>query len=227
MALKQIKKQPRRVGLSDQTKKILLGSSAGVLVVVAGVWAYYTFTTVAPPKLDTATAKQVVDYLGTDRGFTRLNYDNREKFMGDMWNQFGKGDNREQLAQAFDKMTPAEQEVFVDAVFETAKDRFLKQAVTYSDLPVHERKEFLDTAINNLETLRLSIGGAGPGGGSGGVSGGGRTNIAKPFERCMPKSTDGMTKMLVDRTSPRQRTKAQPLFDAIAVRYKEREQQRR
>lgn len=221
MAVKRKSQKPQRqqIALSDRTKKILLGSSGGVLVVVASFWAYYTFTTVPPPKLDKATAADVASFLGNERGISRLNYDNREKFLADMWAKFGDGDKREQLAAAFDKMTPAQRDVFINASFDLAKDRFLKQATTFQDLPPHKRTEFVDNMINQIETQRLSIGGAGPRSG--------KSNLAKAFESAVPNTTDGMTKVLIDRTNARQRAKAQPLFDAITVRYKERQDQRR
>lgn len=218
------KKQGGQIQLSDRTKKILLASSGSVLVIVLAWWAYFTFTTVSPPDVTKAAPESVAEYLGNPRGLARLNYDDRKKFLGQMWSQFSEGDKRDQLGKAFDKMTPVERQVFVDVAFDTAKDEFVKQAAEFNKTPVYKQKEFVDKAINFMEEQRRSIGGGGaPRGGGGGR--GGSTSITKVFEDSVPRSTDQMTRALVDRTSARQRAKALPLFDAMAVRYKERQEE--
>jgi hypothetical protein len=209
------RQQVRRVGLSDKSKKILLGSTGGVLAVVLAVWAYYNFTTVAPPNIQVASAKQVTSYLGNERGFARLNHDNREKFVERMWTQFSQGDRRAELSKAFDQMTPSERQVFVDAAFDTAKDRFLKQANEYNRLPEQRKAEFVANVINNLDAQRKAVGGYSAG-----------SNVAKSFEGSLPNTTDGITRLLADRTTARQRSRGQSFFDAIAAGYKERQEKR-
>lgn len=225
------KKQGRQIQLSDSQKKILLVSSGSVVAVALAWWAYFAFTTITPPDLTKAPAKEVARYLGNERGFTRLSYDDRKNFIGQIGAQF-TGDRQFQLAEAFDQMTPLERQVFVDAAFDAAKDEFVKQASEFNRTPQHKRKQFLDSMIDNIELQRRGIAGVGGGGGGGGggaVSGGVRrqANLTKAFESSVPRTTDGMTRALVDRTTARQRAKAQPLFDAIAIRYKERQEQQR
>jgi hypothetical protein len=204
------KPKARKLVLSDHTKKTLLIGTGSTLVVVGCCWAWFTFTTISPPDLKAAEPQKVVDFLGSSRGFPRMSVDGRERFLTQMWSRFSEGENREKLARSFEQMSSAERQAFVDAAFDTVKVRFLEQATEYNKLPKHKKTDFVDNMIRNIDTQRRSVGGYGGGG-----------NVLKSFEGSVPHTTDGMTKMLVERTSATQRTKAQPLFDDIAARYQE------
>ncbi|MBI4579434.1 MAG: hypothetical protein HY718_07005 [Planctomycetes bacterium] len=205
----------RRVGLSDRTKKVLLATTGCVALVLLSFWAYYTFTTLKPPDLATARPQEVVNYLGLERGFPRMGIDDREQYLVKAYNKFAQGEARIEMSKAFERMSAGERQVFVDAAFEAAKVRFLQKANEYNRLPKGQRTQFVDSMINTLETQRRSVGGYG-----------GQGDVTAPFKGSVPNTTDGMTKTLVSRTTASQRAKAQPLFDAIAVRYKEREKRR-
>jgi hypothetical protein len=229
----------RRITLSDRTKKVLLAGTGSVLVVAIGWWAYFTFTTVAPPNVQAAPPPQVAQYLGNARGFARLNCDERGKFLGDMWNAYSQGEKRGELAQAFNRMSFSERQVFVDAAFETVKVDFLKQANEFNKLPKSKKDQFVDNVMNQLDQQRRAI--AGSKSSNNNVKPGvpGRpeadnkaaktetASLTEPFESCVPTTTDGMAKLLVTRTSATDRAKAEGLFDAITARYKAREEQRR
>jgi hypothetical protein len=111
---------------------------------------------------------------------------------------------------AFAKMSAREKQVFADATIETAKKRFLDNANEYNHLPKHKQGQFVEKLITGFEAQRAPLGG-----------GGGQDNLGEAFKSMVPTTTDGITKALVTKTSARQRAKAQPLFDAVAARYKE------
>lgn len=210
------KGQVHRLNLSTQTKMILLGSVGAVLLALGGYWAYMTFTTMPPPNIATAEAPTVSQYLGSPRGFARLSHEGRKQFLGNMWNEFSQGNKREELVQAFQRMSSAERQVFIDAAFETTKVDFLAKAEEFNRLPKSKRKKFVENLTAGMDAQRMAVAGYG-----------GQGNLAAPFEGAFPKTTDAMTKQLVTRTSAPERAKAQPLFDAVAAQYKEQEEQRK
>jgi len=207
------KHQPRtvrRVGLSDKAKKTLLVTTGCLLLVMACWWAYFKFTTVPPPNIQTAAPQAVVDFLGNERGFPRMSIDDRERYLVEAYNKFCKGEARQEMSKAFAQMSSTEQQVFVDTAFEGFKVRFLEKAEEYNRLPPSQRPRFVENAIRTFESQRQSVAGYG-----------GADNMAESFKGMVPSTTDGMTKMLVNRTNSRQRAKAQPLFDAVAARYQQ------
>ncbi len=229
---KPSKGQARRITLSNRTKIVLLAGSGSALLVAVGWWAYFTFTTITPPDVATTPPTVVAHYLGDTRGFARLNYDQREKFLGDMWNQCGQGEKRAELAQAFERMSSYEKQVFVDATFDTVKVRFLEQATEYNRLPPNKRDQYIENVLNNLQGQRQALGGNGAAAGAVAKAGTGaprakQDNLLKAFENSIPNTTDGLAKALTTRTNARQRAKAQPLLDAITTKAKEQEERRK
>ncbi len=207
------KSAPKKVVLSERTKKILLACAAGIVVVGGGWYAYYALTTIAPPDLASASPEQVVDYLGNERGFSRLSLDGRERFLTSASQRFFQNtQSREQLNQALRRMSAAEQQVFVDAGFELATDRFLHRAREFQKVSPVQRMQFVDNMIRDFEKTRQQLAGFSP-----------QDNLAEPFKNSMPTTSDGLTKAIVTRTNARQRAEAQPLFDALTARHKQLE----
>lgn len=207
------KQAPKKLVLSDRTKKLLLACTASVVVAGGGWYAYYALTTIAPPDLTTSSPEQVVDYLGNQRGFSRLSLDRREQFLVQASQRFLQDPrSRDQLNQALRRMSPAEQQVFVDAGFELATSRFLDRAREYQRVSPSQRRQFVDNMIRDFEQTRQQLAGFTP-----------QENLAEPFKNSMPTTSDGLTKAIVTRTNARQRAEAQPLFDALTARHKQLE----
>lgn len=210
MAKKSSGKANRRVGMSERTKKMMLISAGSVMLVGACWWAYMTFTTVAPPSLETAKPQEVAQFLGNVRGYPRMGYDAREQYLAAALSKFSQGPARQELGDAFARMTTREKQVFADATIETAKKRFLDHASEFNRLPKHKQTQYVDNMIMGFESQRAPLAGSG-----------GADNLGQAFQSMVPTTTDGITKLLVSKVKPRQRAKAQPLFDAVAARYKD------
>lgn len=213
MARKKAVPKTRRIQLSDRTKRIVLVTTGCLVLVVGSWWAYITFTTVPPPPLEASAPQEVVKFLGNNRGYGQMRIENREQYLADMYERFNDPRSREELANAFAQMSSRERQVFVDRSIEVFKVRFMESASEYNRLPSNKRGQFVDNMIRTFESQRRSL--AGQGGSGGGP------NLGESFKSMVPTTTDGMTKLLVSKTNSRQRAKAQPLFDAVAVRYKE------
>ncbi|HOA73372.1 MAG TPA: hypothetical protein PL151_11020 [Phycisphaerae bacterium] len=205
----------RRVGMSERTRNIVLASAGGITLLLGSYWAYMTFTTVPPPPLETSAPSKVVDFLGDPRGYQRMSHEAREQYLAETLAKFSQGPARQELANAFARMSTREKQVFTDATIETAKRRFLQQAEEYNRLPRDKQQKFVDNLIANFEASRRPLAG-----------GGGQDNLGQAFKSMVPTTTDGMTKLLVEKTNSRQRAKAQPLFDAVAARYKEQQERK-
>lgn len=213
---KKSAKPARKMSLSDQQKKILLILVGAVLVLGGGWWAYFSLTTIAPPNLAAAAPADVVKYLGEPRGFSRMAVERREEYLIQAYNQFSKGENRQKMNEAFARMAPAQRQVFLDAAFETAKVKFVKEAKEFNRIPLQQRPQFVDRLVSSFDQRRHNVGGYGP-----------QDNVAESFKSSMPTSTDGLAKAVVSRTTARERAETQPLFEAVAAKYKEKEAQQK
>ena len=189
---------------------VLIGvGSAAVLA--AGVWAYYEFTTVTPPKLTVASADQVMSYLGDTRGFRRLSIPKREEFLANTYQQFNSEEGRVALNRALRSMSMQERQVLMDATVDVMRTRVVQFSDEYNRLPKTDRPKFVDNVISNFRKMQGDLGGRGNS----------NMNVGEPFKPFVPERSDDWSKMLVTRTTAKERVKAQPLIDALAKRVKE------
>jgi len=190
---------------------VLLGAGACVLAVAGGWWAYFTFTTIAPPPVEQASAAEVVTYLGSPRGFSRMSVDQREQFLTQVFGgKFASGPQRQQLNEALRQMPASEREVLMDATVEVAKVRFMEHARKYKSLPRTQQTAYVDQAVRHFTQMQMQLAGAG-----------GADNFGESFKDLAPSTSDEITKAIVSRTSARERAEAQQFVDALAVRHKE------
>ena len=200
-------------GLSEQTRKWLLGGSVGALVIVAAVWGGRLLTVVPPPSPRQASAGEVVGFLGNESGFARQSFDDREKYLADVWAQVADDQKRQELIQAFDEMNSSQRDAFVEALFDLFKDRFLKQASEYQNLPIDKRQSFVDGILDHWDEQFRAM--------NAGCTASGKS-VVNSFDGALPATTDGMSRMIIERTTPAERSKGEPLFNALIVRYGER-----
>ncbi|MGB9623324.1 MAG: hypothetical protein ACPMAQ_00540 [Phycisphaerae bacterium] len=212
--------------LSPNTRKALLIGTAGLVVVVLGVWAFQVLVAPAKPDLKVATVKQVCEYLGHPRGFASLPVDRREEFLADVVRTYSAPERFEDMSRALAQMSFIERQQLVDAVFEIGKDKFVKASQEYVRTPKKDRPAFVDKVIRDMESFRAGLVGtptagarsAHGGGGGAGPQAGPVNSLANVFKDHVPTKSDAWAKMLVDRTSPSERQQAKPLADDLAQR---------
>ncbi len=185
-----------------------VGSAA---VLAAGVWAYYEFTTITPPKLAVASADQVTSYLGDARGFRRLSIPKREEFLTNAYQQFSSEEGRVALNRALRSMSMQERQVLMDATVDVMRTRVVEFSDEYNRLPKTDRPQFVDNVISNFRRMQGDLGGQGKP----------NMNVGEPFKPFAPERSDDWSKVLVTRTTAKERAKAQPLIDALAKRVQE------
>jgi hypothetical protein len=214
---KSKRKQPRASLLSripPQTRNAVLAGLAGLGVIWGVVWAYYKYTTIPVPPLASTKAEEVCSYLGDARGFSRLSIPKREEFLIGVYQQFNTEQGVQEFNQALRSMSMQEREVFLDATMEVGRARVMEFADEYNKLPRgKDRSQFVDKVITNFRTLQGDLGG----------KGNPSMNVGEPFKPFAPQRSDEWSKMLVTKTTARERAKAQPLIDAISKRLKEME----
>ena len=211
------KTQPRVPLLSripPRTRNAALAGLAGLAVLWGAVWAYYTFTTLPPPPLTSASADKVCSFLGDPRGYSRMSIPRREEFLINAYQQFNTDDGRGEFNRALRSMSMQERQVFLDATIEVGRVRVMEFADQYNKLPRgKDRTQFVDKAITNFRALQGDLSG----------HGNPALNVGEPFKPFAPQRSDEWSKMLVTKTTARERAKAQPLIDAISKRIKETE----
>jgi hypothetical protein len=222
--------------ISEKTRNIALIVASCVLVIGGGYWAYATFSTVAPPDLQKASAQEVASFLGNDRGISRMNIDEREAYLANVFtDRFGRGEDQTELNRALRRMSSMERQVLQEATFEVAKVRVLDHARDYQNMSGRQQAQFVDQAIRDFEQLQRHIGTFGqqatgrqrpkntPVGPRGGPAAPPEESFIEDFRRDMPTGSDELMKAVVSRTNARERAVAQPLLEAIAARKAELE----
>ncbi len=203
--------------ISPRTRNTILIGLGSVAVVLAGIWAYYAFTTVPPPVLAQSSAEQVTNYLGNPQGYSRLSIPRREEFLTATYQHYNTPDGREKLNRAVRSMSMQERQVFVDATFDVAREKMMQAADDFHRTPRQDRPRFVDSVIRNVRSLQGDLGG----------QGNPNMNLGEPFKPLAPERTEDWNKVLFSKTTARDRAKAEPLIDAIAKRVKEQQSQAR
>jgi len=216
-------KRAPKVGLSARSKKIALGVLGAIVVIVGCWWAYYEFTTIPAPDLATAKSDDVVHFLGSRRGFARLSVDERQGFLVRTVQRFSEGEAREQFAASLNQMSSGQRQVFIDSVFEVSKVRAMEQARAFKAVSKKSRRQrvdFLDNAICKFERMRQPLKSSPARAGAGGAAAP-MPSLGAVFKNDLPKGSDELMKVVVSRTSAKQRAEIKPFVDAVASRYKE------
>ncbi len=222
------RKTKKSFSLSDRTKKMLAIGSGCVVVLVGAWWAYFEFTTVPPPDLKTPDAvskvEEVVEFMGNERGLGRMSVPRAEAFLLSAYQTYGNNpEARTRFVRAMNQMSTGEREVLNNAVFEIGRAHVMQSAREYASVAPSQRSRYIDGAYSKFEEMRAGLSGRVPGNGQPGVGG---PSLSEPLNKDLPKSTDEMMKVLVDKTSARERSEAKPFIDAMAAKHKERQAQK-
>jgi hypothetical protein len=197
--------------MSDKTKKTLIILASAVLVIGGSVWAYYEFTTVPPPVLEQSNSEEVVDFLGSTRGISRMPVSRRYDYLIKTYQHYSRGPHRDQFARRLRQMSHGQKNVLLDATFDIARVKFMDHARQYNKIRnKKQRAKFVDDAIRNFEGMRTELGGGGP-----------NNDFGSPFRNDMPKSSDDWMKAAMERTNPRERTQAKPFLESVIGRVQE------
>lgn len=201
---KSKKAQKKGPLLSPQTRNALIVGAAAVVVLVGGWWAYMKLTTIPPPALATTLPEKVAAYLGDERGFTRLSIPRREEFLVEVAQRLDNNEERLAFNRAVRQMTRQEQETLLDATFEVFQTRVMDMAEKYNRQPTQRAKTaFARQAIQNFRQMQNRLSG----------HGNPDMSVGRPFEKFVPQSSEQWQRMLVTRTTPSERAKAQPLIE--------------
>lgn len=209
--------------ISPSTKKAVIAGAAGVVVLVAGIWAFQVLT--APPKPDLKVAKvdKVCEFLGHPRGLARMPVEQREQFLVEVVQTYNTPERFDEMATALRQMSFTERQQLLDATFEIGKVKFVKAADEYAKTPKQDRAQFVDKVVRDFDNLRVRLGGGPIAGGAAavnaaGVKPGPNSNLGGIFKDHIPTKSDAWAKMAVDRTTPGERAKMKPLADDLAQR---------
>lgn len=202
---KRTSKSVKKAGMSQQTKMKLGIAAASLVVIVGGWWAYFKFTTVPPPDLASAQPKDVVEFLGDGRGYGRMTPLQAEQFLVQTYERFNTYEGRANLVRSFRQLPSSQQKICIDKTFDVAREITMRCAEEYRDLPKKEKKKYVANTINRFRAMQGQL----AGGGDPNVDFG---QVAMPH---MPNTSNDMRKMLVTRTTPSQRARAEPFINAL------------
>jgi len=214
---KKTSKSSPAKGISQRTKVTLLVAAASLAVIGGGWWAYFKFTTVAPPELATATPDDVVEFLGDTRGYARMSLPRREAFLVETYQRFNSYEDRANLVRSFRRMPRSKRQLCVDKTFDVAREITLRCAQEYRRVPKREKTKFIDRTMKRFRAMQGDLGGGGDP----------NVNFGQAVVPHMPTTSHDMRKMLVTRTTPSERAQVEPFVNAIAKRHEEMKKNRR
>ena len=203
--------------ISQRTQVTLIIAAASLVVIVGGWWGYFALTTAPPPELETATTDDVAEFLGNSRGFARMSVPQAEAFLGRTYERFNTYEGRSNLIRSFRRLPQSQQQICVDKTFDVAREITLRSAEEYRRLPKKEKSKYVDKTLKRFRAMQ------------GELSGRGDPNVdfGQAVMPHMPTSSRDMRKLLVTRTTPSQRARAEPFINAIAQRREEQKTRRR
>ncbi|UCG33797.1 MAG: hypothetical protein JSU68_04010 [Phycisphaerales bacterium] len=185
--------------LAQHSRKITIaggGLLAGVLLVLVVIFVLDLLFAPPVPDIDTASPATVAAFLAHPRGFSRMSIDGRRKILADLY--LAGHDKLNELADEFDRMSMEEREQVRSAAMDVYLDQLAKDARRYRTLPPQDQDEFVEEVLDNYETLKEEL-----------------RPIGDSFKDNLPTKSDEWTKVLVSKTSPRERSRIKPLVDHI------------
>lgn len=204
-------RQPSQPLISQRTRNSLLVLAGTLALCAAGYWAYFTFTTMSPPPVASATSDEIVAYLGNDRGLGRLPVQRREQYLVETLQRFSEGDLRRQFNASIGRMSQQQRDAFFNSITDIGRVRLMENARLYNDMKSSsEKAAFIDNVIRNFEGVRSGLAGKG-----------GLDNLGEHFKESMPSRNDEYTKFLITKLSPRERSEARGFVDDVAERYQQ------
>lgn len=213
---KKTSKSSSAKGISQRTKVSLIIAAASLVLIVGGRWAYFKLTAVPPPELATATPEDVVEFLGSSRGYKRMSISQAEAFLGKTYERFNTYEDRATLVRSFRRLPQSQQRICVDKTFDVAREITLRSAEEYRQLPNKEKAKFVDQTIKRFRAMQGQLGGGGDP----------NVDFGQAVMPHLPSTSQDMRKLLITRTTPSQRARAEPFINAIAKRREEQKTKR-
>jgi len=214
------RQQGRQVGIAAA------GVLGAVVVIVGGYLLYDQVTAVPAPDVKVAQAKDIAGFMGHSRGLARLPVAKRIKFMMDLAVSHNEPAKREELASALNQMTSKEKLECREALWDAGYSVLTKEVAAYYKTPAEEREEFVDRKLADYFRAQNYLSGrsrAGGGGGGGGAGGGAKARplFDDSWLEGMPTDSDGIVKLMVAKTKPRDRARMKPYIEAMSARLEE------
>ena len=171
----------------------------GSIGFVAGAYTVFDILASPPvPDLATAPADEVATYLGDPRGWCGLSRPERKQWLLDLAQARSAGPARDELAEAFRRMSKTEKEVFVDGFLEVVKPELLADARAFRKVPVRQRNDFLRDKLTDYDAMSMSL------------RGGGSANLTKAFGSTLPGGKSNWSSVLMEKTTVQERAEIMP-----------------
>jgi hypothetical protein len=186
--------------LAQHSRKITIGGGgllAGALLVLGVIFVLDLLFAPPVPDIATASPATVAAFLAHPRGFARMSIEGRRKMLAEIY--VTDRDKLDELAGEFDHMSTDEREQIRSAAMDVYLDQLARDARRYRALPPREQEEFVEEVLDNYEKLKEEL-----------------RPIGDSFKDNLPTKSDEWTKVLVSKTSPRERSRIKPLVDHIA-----------
>lgn len=203
--------------LWEGRRKWFVISPACLLLMLGGWYAYTQLTVLPPAEASKSEVKDVVGYIGDERGLIQMPVQQREQYLARTWQYYAQSspEQRMQVAQAMQRMTPRQKEVFTQAVTGVAKKHILEGAKKYNGMKsAGDKQRFANQFYDDFNKMRNEVMGTGtmaPG-----------MNVTTPMNDMAPTSPEGVQKAILNSTTPRERATAGGFVEKLAEVHKDK-----
>jgi hypothetical protein len=195
----------------------------------AGWWAYEAITVIPPPDATKATVEDVKTYIGSERGLLQLPVAQREQWLVNTWQNYATNatpQQRAELTQALSTMTIAQERVFGRAVAGVMKHHVMEGAREYHNCKTAAQKAaYVKQFYGKFRDVQSRVTGGGPVATPGGSAPNGvaptGVDFAKPLTDVSPKTGEQFQNIIVNETTPHERTKAEPFVQKLVEEHKQ------
>ncbi len=204
---------------SDPRRRTVLIVAGGVLGALAvglgGYLVYDQVVTVPVPDIETASPKDIAGFVGHPRGLARMPTAKRAEFLYKLAGNHYEPARRRELASAFRQMTSEQKRTCREAVFDVGYEVLNEQVADFYKAPEQDRAEFIDRKIAEYHVAQRY------------VAGSPRAKREHPplfddsWMEGLPTDSDGVVKLMIAKTRPKDRARLKPYMEAIRARMDE------
>ena len=183
-------------------KRYRLAAIGGVVVGVAlriGYFAYEAAMAPAKPNIPTASAAEVVAYIGDDRGLTKLSQVEQEQCLNQWREHVATPAAKKDLKSCFDGLEEDARKRFSDSIFKHIKRAFISDARQFSRLTQSQEKStFIRKKVGEYHQQAVFA-----------------KEVAPAFKGDLPKGQDDFRQWAIENSTAEERSLAEPYMDAL------------
>lgn len=178
-------------------------------------WGYEKVTVMSPVEAAKSSVEEVTEFLGSERGLVRMSVERRYDYLNRTWQHYAQASPAEQqrAMQALERMTPAQRQVFAEAVAGVVKKQLLDGAKKYNSLgSAAAKNQFAQGFYKDLQQTRTKL--------TGGDQSAPGFDTTRVFRGMAGETPKEINSQILNNSTGSERAQAEPLVNKMAEIHK-------